>query len=441
MEIGNGGRGVGPLMERSHELRASLSEEMHIRKLPAFRSPARILQVVILVEDHGAAETVAQLDQRLSPTGGRWTEGARYRTWTCDDLSVAWERHSEFMTLTFIAQGAADEWFSFPELRRVLDIVDAAPGKVIRATKVQFLGRDDGAPTLEGLTAHFSMDDLVSSDVVDRRARVWSDFRLHQDGFGRLLIADLGLERGEPAQLLQALQELGNYRKMALLGLPVAQAGASDLTRLEQRLAKLTRDIALGADNDDLLLEELLGLSAELAQSMAETRYRMSASLAYAQICSERIHWLQVRPIPGFRSLEDFTERRLLPAVRTCGAFSTRLDDLARQAAWTSALLRTRIDTRLSSQQRDLLASMDRRTDLQLRLQQMVEWLSIVAVAYYAVGLLAYALHASPPAVRRSSDVVLAVAVPLTLLCVGLGMHALGRRFRDGASRRAPPDH
>jgi uncharacterized membrane-anchored protein len=285
------------------------------------------------------------------------------------------------------------------------------------------------------------MDDLVSSDVVDRRARVWSDFRLHQDGFGRLLIADLGLERGEPAQLLQALQELGNYRKMALLGLPVAQAGASDLTRLEQRLAKLTRDIALGADNDDLLLEELLGLSAELAQSMTETRYRMSASLAYAQICSERIHWLQVRPIPGFRSLEDFTERRLLPAVRTCRAFSTRLDDLARQAAWTSALLRTRIDTRLSSQQRDLLASMDRRTDLQLRLQQMVEWLSIVAVAYYAVGLLAYALHASPPAVRRSSDVILAVAVPLTLLCVGLGMHALGRRFRDGASRRAPPDH
>ena len=50
-----------------------------------------------------------------------------------------------------------------------------------------------------------------------------SDFRLHADGYGRLLVLDRGLAGDEPAQLVLRLQELGNYRNMALLGLPLAQ--------------------------------------------------------------------------------------------------------------------------------------------------------------------------------------------------------------------------
>lgn len=92
-------------------------------------------------------------------------------------------------------------------------------------------------------------------------------------------------------------------------------------------------------------------------------------------------------PVRGYRSLDDFTERRLLPAMRTCDAFTRRLEDLAQRTAWTSALLRTRVDTALARRNRDLLASMDRRTGLQLRLQHTVEGLSVVAISYYALGL------------------------------------------------------
>ena len=49
-----------------------------------------------------------------------------------------------------------------------------------------------------------------------------------------------------------------------------------------------------------------------------------------------------------------------------------------------------RLDAERATQNSRLLASMDRRARLQLRLQQTVEGLSVAAVSYYVVGLVAY---------------------------------------------------
>lgn len=404
---------------------------MHLRKLPSFRPPARILQAVLVASEPELLEAFGQLHARAGNTGG----GTRYLTWREGAMSVAWERHTEFMTITFIweCDGETAD-FDFEGMETASALLLQLPGQIIRGNKVRFLGRDHPHPDSADLAKSFAADDLISSDVAEGRARVWSDFRLNADGFGRLLIADLGLERGEPALLVQRLQELGNYRKMALLGLPVAQTAATSVSALERRLTNLTREIAAGAATDDTILADLLDLSAELARLGAETRHRMSATRAYAQLCAERIRQLKVRAILGYRSLEDFTERRLAPAVRTCEAFTARLEDLSRQAAWASALLRTRIDTRLSGQQRDLLASMDRRTDLQLRLQNMVEWISAAAVAYYLVGLLHYALAPFPAFAGLSKDTTLAIAAPAVLAAVVVAMNLFHRRSRRAAT-------
>ena len=130
----------------------------------------------------------------------------------------------------------------------------------------------------------------------------------------------------------------------------------------------------------------------------------------------------------GYQSLADFTERRLVPALRTCDSFSARLEDLSQRAAWTSALLRTRIDIALARQNRDLLASMDRRTRLQLRLQQAVEGLSVVAISYYLVALVGDLLGAVP---GLHHELVMAVAVPLVLAGVALTVWRLRRRVRE----------
>ena len=114
--------------------------------------------------------------------------------------------------------------------------------------------------------------------------------------------------------------------------------------------------------------------------------------------------------------------------MRTCDSFSARLEDLSQRAAWTSELLRTRIDIALAKQNRDLLASMDRRTQLQLRLQQTVEGLSVVAISYYLVALIGYVTGAVP---GLRHDLAMAVAVPLVLGGVTLALVRLRRRLHD----------
>jgi uncharacterized membrane-anchored protein len=370
----------------SHRMRAALTQEMHVRRLPPLRIPGHALQIVALV---GRADD----DERhiMEIVTDAPAAGARYHRCRLGVVDLIWERHTEFCTYTLLAEGRTDPLFSqqlFAGVDRAW--LQAIPGEIIRASHVVVV-RETRGLSAKSLASGFAEDSLVCCDLGGGAARMYSDFQLHSEGAGRLLIVDRGLTGIEPGQLLRRLLELGNYRKMALLGLPVAQEGMLQVAQLERRLAHLTTAVANAGNEPGSLLEELTSLSAEIARLSAETRYRMGASKAYGELVDERLATLHVEPVRGYLSLADFTERRLHPALRTCASFSSRLSDLAARAEWTSALMRTRVETALTAQNRDLLASMDRRASIQLRLQETVEGLSIVAISYYAVGLLGYA--------------------------------------------------
>ncbi len=84
--------------------------------------------------------------------------------------------------------------------------------------------------------------------------------------------------------------------------------------------------------------------------------------------------------------------------------------------ARASDLLRTRINLTLQEQNRALLATMNRRSKLQFRLQETVEGLSVVAISYYLVGLIKYLLEGVP--LTRwglNKGTVLAVSIPFVL--------------------------
>jgi uncharacterized membrane-anchored protein len=414
---------------RSHPLRAALSEEMHVRRLPRIAAPSRLLQIVTLI---GEASIKAAYDhiQALAALGSELVPvSAKYAAITLDGVDLVWERHTEFATYTFLYPGAFDAPFDPALFEPVLAIVaEAMPGEVVRATQIAIAATDYPDPTPEVLAEWFVSEAVIVCDVAGGTARIASDFRLNPDGYGRLLILDRGLEHDEPAQLVLRLQELGNYRNMALLGLPLAQRLTPTVSGLEVRLAGLTHAVSERLSEDDQLLDELTFLSAELARIMAETRYRMSATQAYAKLSIDRLASLSIGAVRGYQTLADFTERRLVPAVRTCDSFSSRLEDLSQRAAWTSALLRTRIDIALAKQNRDLLTSMDRRTSLQLRLQQTVEGLSVVAISYYLVALVGDMIGAVP---GIHHDVAMAAVVPAVLAIVAIGLWRLRRHISE----------
>lgn len=425
---GRSGR-VDDLSARSHPLRAALSDEMHVRRLPRFAAPCRLMQIVSLLGEAAANDARAHIEALAERAGIGVASGARYVVIDLAGVKLVWERHTEFASYTFVREGDFDQPFATDAFDPAAsEILADMPGDVIRATQIAIYPPSAPFPGDAGLDEWFAPDALIMCEVAASKAVAISDFRLNPDGFGRLMLLDRGLARDEPAQLVLRLQELGNYRNMALLGLPLAQALTPDVSELEKRLATLTRGVSQRVSEDDTLLDELTFLSAELARLVAETRYRMSATRAYAQLSIDRLHSIGISAIGGYQTLGDFTERRLMPAVRTCDSFSQRLDDLSQRAAWTSELLRTRIDIALAKQNRDLLGSMDKRTHLQLRLQQTVEGLSVVAISYYAVALIGYLaapVHAWP------HEWVMAVAVPAVLIAASLFVRHVRRRMGE----------
>lgn len=414
---------------RSHPLRSALSEEMHVRRFPRFAAPHRLVQLLTLVTEDQSSVALEYI-QDLALKGREIVPmTAKYGVFAVGDITLVWERHTEFASYTLIRAGSLEVSFDEHEFDPILsEIFETLPGELVRATQVAVVPAGEMAnPIPEALDRWFEDDALILCDVADGLARMISDFRLGADGYGRLLVLDRGLQHDELSQVVLRLQELGNYRKMALFGLPLAQRLTPQLTELETRLAELTHSVSERTTEDDKLLDELTFLSAELARLAAETRYRMSATRAYAQLVAERLVKLQIAPVRGYQTLADFTERRLMPAVRTCDSFSARIEDLLQRAAWTSELLRTRIDIALAKQNRDLLTSMDRRNQTQLRLQQAVEGLSVVAITYYLVALFAYVAKAFT---GNDADRLTALSVPAVLIAVAVILIAVKRRIR-----------
>jgi uncharacterized membrane-anchored protein len=106
---------------------------------------------------------------------------------------------------------------------------------------------------------------------------------------------------------------------------------------------------------------------------------------------------------------------------------------LAERIANTNALLRTRVGIRQEQQNSKILESMNTRAAQQLRLQQAVEGLSVVAVSYYLAGLISYGGKAAKASgLSVNPDLLTGIAVPVVALIVWLGI----RRMKKKVTRK-----
>ncbi|HWU02759.1 MAG TPA: DUF3422 domain-containing protein [Novosphingobium sp.] len=430
-----------------HPLRRRVVGEMHLRRWPRLSPPAQVVQVLRLLAPHereGARALLADLPRGgfLAPSEALASEGLRHAEGDmAPGIAFAWELHAEACGITLFRR-APDA-----DMSEALDWMARCPGQVIRATRIRLCASVEEARALLPEMG-FVGSDLVSCEIGATGgeqggrpvARMWSDFRIGPDGFGASLVAlhDAdACDSGDIARLLQAFQELGNYRNLALMGLPEAQAHWSALDAAEERLRDLAGDVAAGAAQgagpamtDDALLARVSAISLDLMHVAAQTGYRMNATEAYARLAEERLAALAVRPVAGHPSLVDFTQRRLLPAVRTCSAFARRVDQLQARAARFAALLRTRVETHIENQNGRLLRSMERSASLQLRLQQLVEGLSVVALSYYAVALLGYVFKGAEEIwPHLPAPLIIGLMVPLVVAGTWWAIHRMKARL------------
>lgn len=413
-----------------HPQRFVLADEVHARPLHPLAAPERVAYLAVLLDpservaEHAHVVALCERYGVQPPLADAIHFSARL-----GGFRLRWERHAEFSSYAFYAGGEVPaEWLA------------TIPGRTLVAARAELFARSQPVPDAAGIAALFERNDVVGAEIGDGAAQVYTDFRIHADGYGRLALFDRGLSRRQAARTLQRLFEIETYRMMALLALPLARAAAPQLREMEQELAALAATIAAHAGTDEQALEALTRLAARVETTIADSRYRFGAARAYYDLALARIAELREQRLPGTQPLGEFMARRLAPAMATCESVARRQLELSERVARASNLLSTRVGIVREQQNSELLASMNRRARLQLRLQETVEALSIVAITYYAVGLVGYAAKALAQAGWAvDPEIAMGVSIPVVAVLVALGVRYVRRAIvRDERSLARP---
>ncbi|WP_448205866.1 DUF3422 family protein [Azospirillum sp. sgz302134] len=378
--------------EQSHPLRGLLNQELHARPFLSVEAPARVLHIALLETADGEPTGHTMLVElcRLWNVPMPPADSAHFSA-QADGVRLKWERHTEFTTFTLSCEGPFDTPFDNRLLQRVpMPWWKRLRGRVLVAAQVAIgTGPVEGDP-VAAMSRHFSGVPVAGSRVLGDGAMAWSDFRIYPDGFSRYLLWDTNLREQQAGRLVQRILEIEAYSMMALLALPMARRAVADVAAAEAGTAQVTERM-LHAPHGEIeheLLPNLTELAARVERLIAAGSYRFNATRAYHAIVESRIAELRESRIEGVPTIGEFMERRLAPAMQFCRSIAAQQSDLSQRVMRATELLRTRVDVSLERQNRDLLHSMDRRTQLQLRLQETVEGLSTIVLSYYLVGLL-----------------------------------------------------
>ena len=415
-----------------HPLRYAMANELHARPFPTLNAPSRAAYLAITSQtpDRAAERThlIALLDRYGAPHP---QPDATHYSGQIGKHMLKWESHSEFVTYTIFGDGNAIPPFDastfamFPD-----DWLQSAPGQRITSALIRVETRDGDGHIIDKTNQWFVPESLAIARVLEDELVVASDFWIDPVGHMRMAVF-AGPETGgrRIGRVVQRLCEIETYKAMAMLGLAKVRDMGPELLTLDKQLSSLVAKLNSDTLKSDETLRQLLQTSAVLEHTGAQSAYRFGATRAYEAIVNQRILILREERFLGRQTFGEFMMRRFDPAMRTVESTQSRLQSLTDRAARASDLLRTRVDVERSAQNQDLLTSMDKRADLQLRLQRTVEGLSVVAISYYAVSLALYVLGPVEMAYGVSKTMLAAGVTPVVLIVVWLLIQRIHRKM------------
>lgn len=410
-----------------HPAHSQIVSETHARPSQPVNGPAEIMHIALKASDELADSFFTVLDPDKVETG------PRHRTGSIKNIRVKLEKHTEFLSCTFFQELAGRK----------------NPPDLMEFVKSEFPLEKTEIYVLLRLSLVKSVGDMLKILPINQRLYggkmrdgidVRSTFIPDSEGAIRFGIFGKGLTADELGRRIQRLMEMETYRTMSLLGLPVARRVGKQLAECEKKLEELT--LSLGQkmetkqEDDEKLFHELSDLSETSNIMLTETRYRFAASRAYFTLFQQRIDSLEEVKVGDVQTMSGFLRSRLEPAMATIESTAKRQETLTNDLSRAIVLLRTRIELNLNKGNQELLQSMDKRHDQQLKISQTVEGLSIVAITYYAVGLASYLLKAlaNQPWVPFSETILTAASVPLILLVVWFMLKRVRKAWEDRKS-------
>jgi uncharacterized membrane-anchored protein len=421
-----------------HPLRYAMVNELHARPFPVLTTPCQVVYFAIKEpkdarkrdRDRDMAHLITLLDQ----FGVNHPEArATHFEARLGNTDLKWESHTEFVTYSAFTPGLDARAFD-PAGAAVLppEWLAKAPGQTMVAMMIRVEDLPDHEDQiLPSLLDWFTTESLAVSYVLDGAAVIAGDFCIDPAGFMRFAVfVRKGTGTRRIGRIVQRLCELETYRAASMLGLPRAWELSGELNALDPRLSTLVSGLDERGESAEEALHELLSIAAQLERLAVQTSFRLPATAAYEAIVNQRISVLRETRFQGRQTFAEFMMRRYDPAMRTVRATEARLNLMADRAARAAELLRTRVDVTRSAQNQQLLQSMDTRADMALRLQHTVEGLSVIAISYYVLELMAYLTAPLAEEQHIPKVWMMAGAVPVVLLLVWAGIRRLRARVR-----------
>ncbi|WP_313077434.1 DUF3422 domain-containing protein [Melaminivora sp.] len=422
------------VLPAQHPERVVLHNEVHARPPEALSAPLALTHIVMWTDaaqrEASRAHLAALLrDHHLAPPDAHTT----HLRIDLGAFRLRWELHTEFVTWTFTRPAERHEAGREPPA--AIEAVPHAwlarlPGQSLCALHLWVLAAQE--VDTGSLVRHVLREDsLIASTVADGYGEVYTDFCIHADGYSRMLLLAGSLTPRRLGRLVLRLLEIETYRMAALLGLPAARSAGQALAQAEGELAALAEAIrSAGPSDEPALLDRLTRLAGKVESQYAATHSRFSASRAYFELLDKRIQDIAESRVAGLQTLGEFMDRRVSPARATCEWAARRQDALSQRVSRVSNLLRTRVEIEQQQSSQALLAAMNQRQGLQLKLQSTVEGLSVAAITYYIVGLVSYlARGAQGLGWPLAPETTAALAIPVVALSVWWSLRRLHHRM------------
>ncbi len=409
-----------------HPMRQTIDAELHSRPPLDVAVPAMVYHCALMLEAsvplHGLISPIcAALD--IEPPH----EDARHMISKTSEGLLKWERHGEFETLTFVGPGGSGEPQNCAWQNKIEPLIASSHDRVrISASRITvgLMDQADPAPQEEPSRAlREAPGTYVGARVSGGDAFLWTDYKIGPDGYTPFRLDAVTMSPQRAGRIVQRVLEIETYRFMALLGFPVARQAQADIREKNQQLDSIISD--LDPDMDlaacQSLLDRIQTLSHQTNILFGKTAFRFSATKAYSAIVDSRLTELREQRISGYSRASTFLKRRMTPAIDHCIAIERQRDTLERRLADTSQMLRTKVETGLAGQNKQLLEQIKASTQSQVRLQRAVEGFSVVAISYYMVSILAIFLKGGEKAGLLSGwELYEAAIAPVAIIIVFL---------------------
>ncbi len=422
----------------------SFKDELHARPYIKLSNNLRTFHFAYLLKENDEKKSWVYLDKFLSNIDFQRLPNEVSKYWVAEgkDLIIRYECHTEFISLTLIYPNKIEDdnknktkLFDENFLRLLpIEFLKNFPGEHFLSSWIEMIPSKSNFKPID-IEKFFYHDNFAGSNVAEDGANVFMSFKSDRtnflgSGFRRVFIQNKNLRTRRTGRLLQRIVELETYQVLSLLGLPQVRSETKNLSNLEKQITEITKSVSKTAKSNldkkairypdyQKDLNELSYVVAKIEEIDSSTNYRLSATSAYYKLVEQRIKDLREIRLESFQTNNEFLSRRLQPAIRTSEAFSRRLESLATRAQRADNLVRTQIEMGVQIQNKDLLKSMELRARAQLRLQETVESLSIVAITYYIVGILSVLVNPiNFDLIYISKELFLALCVPIVLILI-----------------------